>query len=249
MVAGVIDMNRLFNTALGVAMGLALSVAAQAQSHFRRGGGFHVSSPGSVRMVHAGQVQNTVLSTGNGVVVVGNPGLIPFSFGSFPVPGFGFDFTHFAAVNRNFAIQALIDPVTRQTLALERRLTTPIVPFVPFFTSSEPTIVIQQPPVIVLQQPPAQQEFVEPVARTRSLEPRDNVEPARAPEPAREVGDFVLVRRNGTVVFAVAFSTTDDVLTYITREGNRRSFPLAELDIDGTRRMNEERGISLRIPS
>lgn len=77
----------------------------------------------------------------------------------------------------------------------------------------------------------------------------ENLVAARASEPLRDVGEFVLVRRDGRLLFAVAFSAEGDQLIYITREGVRRSLPLAELDIEATRRMNEERGTTLRLPA
>jgi len=38
-------------------------------------------------------------------------------------------------------------------------------------------------------------------------------------------------------------------MIYITPEGNRRKITLAELDVDATRKMNEERGTTISLPS
>jgi hypothetical protein len=68
------------------------------------------------------------------------------------------------------------------------------------------------------------------------------------PDPVRDVGDFILVRRDGQVALAAAFTTSGDRLTYITREGTRRSFPVAELDTVATRQMNDANGTTLSLP-
>ena len=83
---------------------------------------------------------------------------------------------------------------------------------------------------------------------------REQVAPApqvsnAAPEaPVPDAGEFILVRRDGQVAMAVAFTTAGDRLTYITREGTRRSFSLSELDKDATLQMNEANGTTLKLP-
>ena len=67
--------------------------------------------------------------------------------------------------------------------------------------------------------------------------------------PPPEVGQFVLVRLDGQVLFAVAFTTVNGRLTYVTREGLRRSFPVSELDKDATRQMNDANGASVSLPN
>jgi len=125
-----------------------------------------------------------------------------------------------------------------------------VVPFGGAFipTPAQVIVVQQQPPVVVVQQAAMPEDDLEPVARRRPAQPRETVEPARAPEPPHDAGEFVLVRRDGRLVFAVAFSAEGDRLNYITREGVRRALPLAELDIETTRRMNEERGTTIHLP-
>ena len=62
-----------------------------------------------------------------------------------------------------------------------------------------------------------------------------------------DVGDFILVRRDGRILFASAFSITGDQLRYVTPEGIRRSLPMAELDSDATQQMNEARGTTVQL--
>jgi hypothetical protein len=74
------------------------------------------------------------------------------------------------------------------------------------------------------------------------------VEPQTPAPPPPELGQLILVRRDGQVLLAVAFTTNRGQLTYITRDGTRRSFPVSELDKDATRQMNEANGTSVSLP-
>lgn len=70
-----------------------------------------------------------------------------------------------------------------------------------------------------------------------------------APEaPVHDVGGLILMRNDGQIVLANAFTISGDRLTYITHEGARRSFPVAELDKDTTRKMNDANGTSVVLP-
>ena len=74
--------------------------------------------------------------------------------------------------------------------------------------------------------------------------------PAAAPyyPPSEPVYDFVFVKRDGTKIFAVAYSLTKDNLQYVTKEGLRRTVPLDALDFDATQKSNEERGNTVNLP-
>jgi len=79
--------------------------------------------------------------------------------------------------------------------------------------------------------------------------PRPAETMAAAPQtPERDIGKLILMRNDGQVLFASAFTISGDSLTYITQEGARRSFPVAELDKDTTRKMNDANGTSVVIP-
>ena len=58
----------------------------------------------------------------------------------------------------------------------------------------------------------------------------------------------MLVRRDGGLLFAVAFTQGGGRITYISRDGVRRGLVLADLDIAATVSMNEERGTPLQFP-
>lgn len=175
-------------------------------------------------------------------------------FSGFSVPGQGFDFAHLAAINSGAGVRALIDPVTQHQLALLRDIrrespqATGFFPnffpgFYPGFEQSaaEPS----QPTIIVVPQAtPAPDQYPER-GRAPSVETPVLAQPI---EPTHDAGDFVLVRRDGGLLFAVAFTQGGGRITYITRDGVRRGLVLADLDIAATVSMNEERGTPLQFP-
>jgi hypothetical protein len=91
----------------------------------------------------------------------------------------------------------------------------------------------------VLQQP----TYVEQPAPAPS---EDAVSAPEAPVP--DVGQFVLVRKDGQVVLAAAFTISGDRLTYITPDGARHSFLVAELNKENTRQMNDSNGTTVTLP-
>jgi hypothetical protein len=106
----------------------------------------------------------------------------------------------------------------------------------PFYDEPQPAYSYEtQPPPIIIQLPP-----------TTSAEP-----PASESQPAPQepdLGPLILILRGGQVVKAVAFTIAGDQLTYITPEGMRRSFAVAELDKGATRETNEANGTTLVLP-
>jgi hypothetical protein len=59
---------------------------------------------------------------------------------------------------------------------------------------------------------------------------------------------LILVRSDGEVLLAVAFTVRNGQLTYITNEGTKRSFPVSELDKQATQQMNDANGTSVSLP-
>lgn len=221
--------------------GLALPAAAQRARHM---------APAGTRIVRVSQPLNVTTARAADIVdSIGIPSSASVSAlinGGFPASGFGFDFTHFAAVNRNLGIRALIDPVTQLQLSLARQLRREAA----VFPVALPTIInnnVNQifltlpPPVVIIEQPQVIEVPVE-----RGDPPRASNEPAAPPAP--ELGELVFIRKDGSLVFAVGYSVVNERIIYVTREGIRRSFSLSDLDAESTRLMNEERGTSLRLP-
>lgn len=61
--------------------------------------------------------------------------------------------------------------------------------------------------------------------------------------------EYVFVRQDGSLIFAVAYSLINDRLQYVTAEGLRRTIPLNTLDFAATQQFNEQRGVSVRLPA
>ena len=165
-------------------------------------------------------------------------------FSSQDVPGLGFDYAHLAAVTpRTQVSRTDPGPTPGQFI-------TPIWSWgFPVYSAPQPAP--PQPIVIVLQQPPPTVLMLPaPVSPDDAVRdqaaPPPSVSPAQA--PLRELGPFILLRRDGQIVLAVAFSASSDRLTYITQDGARRSFPLAELDAETTQQMNEAAGRPVVLP-
>jgi hypothetical protein len=85
--------------------------------------------------------------------------------------------------------------------------------------------------------------------RYRASEPEaaPPVQPASA-GPA-DNDEFVFVRRDGTVFFAVAYSWEKGTLRYINSQGLRHTVTQDALDLDATRQFNEQRGLNFRLPA
>jgi hypothetical protein len=163
------------------------------------------------------------------------------------VPGLGFDYSHLAALNHDLGVRAMIDPVTQHELAIteqllrdEQGLGTSSA-FVPFYGEgyAEPAVYQQQPQVIVLQQPAPQ---AQPTAEETAAPPAAAEQP-----PLPPVGEFVLVLRSGKQIKAVAFTRQSDSIVYITGDGIRGSFPVADLDTAATEQLNQQHGTPLKL--
>jgi hypothetical protein len=86
--------------------------------------------------------------------------------------------------------------------------------------------------------------------------PGDTAEglPESAPTPSvdtpeRPADQYVFVRRDGTLFFAVAYTWVGSDLRYVTSEGLRRSVAGDTLDLSATQQFNEQRGLSFVVPT
>jgi len=77
--------------------------------------------------------------------------------------------------------------------------------------------------------------------------PTPAVETANAAPPDSD--EFVFVRRDGTVFFAVAYAWEKGTLRYITSQGLRHTVAQGALDLEATRQFNEQRGLIFRSPA
>jgi hypothetical protein len=176
-----------------------------------------------------------------------------FSFDNFSgVPGLGFDFPHLAAIGG-----APHDHFSHFRHDGHRGQ----VSFVPIFFGGYPygygdlgydqqdqqtaQPSQPQPQIIVIQQPVPAQQGTDSGSGTANLPPSEPESQAAAPIP--DVGDFILVRRDGRLLFASAFSVVGAQLQYVTREGFRHTLAMSDLDAAATERMNEAAGTTVQI--
>ena len=73
--------------------------------------------------------------------------------------------------------------------------------------------------------------------------------PQLPPAPQPDVPEYVFVRRDGTVFFAVAYSWDQGSLRYVSSEGLRRTVSRDALDSNATQQFNEQRGLNFRAPA
>jgi hypothetical protein len=237
-------------------LSLMLCSAGSAQSH-RVGGftagrtAFHWTASRNPAPFRQTTSSLTVQNSARGRVVMGHwngQSIATASENDFIVPGLGFDYPHLAAISGN------IPGVRRNRMGEFGQGGGFITPI--FFggfggygyadtlgyppVQQEPqVIVLQQPtPVVVFQQVPPAPQASDNVANPNRVTPEKPVPPA----PVRDVGEFVLIRRDGRVLFAAGYTLIGTNLRYITPEGIQHTLPLAELDVTATRAMNEARG-------
>lgn len=252
--------------------GLLVSFVAGAQTHGSalsgRMASVHVRSGGSAAPVQprvSGTARQTMLPAGRqaSVTFVSSSGRVTSGFaptGDFAgfetddVPGLGFDYTHLAAVS------GALHNGSFRFGHHEHNGGGSFVPILfgsypfyyddsgydqPAYEQSPQQQTEPQPQIIVIQQPaPAQ-----PAANSGSEAevPAATASAAPPEEPVRDVGEFILVRRDGRILFASMFSVVGEQVLYITPEGMRRTIAVEELDADATQQMNEARGTTVQI--
>jgi hypothetical protein len=200
---------------------------------------------------NAARIGTPVLRTRNGTRIThrNNSGNFAFNGTDFQgVPGLGFDYPHLAAISGN-----------------RRNHGGRFAGGVPFGFSGfllGPSVIQEDAPVVESQSADGQSSAVDdqeiaddapPVQRAprrsrsaRRIEPEADTAPAA---PPREEEQYVFVRRDGSLVFAVAYAWESGTLRYITPDGLRRSIGRDALDLDATQQFNEQRGVNFRSPA
>jgi hypothetical protein len=207
--------------------------------------GTHVGS--GKNSLHPGSTKSTththtaIHSTG-GVATSGSR-IAPqadFTADGYPTPGFGFDYVHYAAVHPQQDHQHFDGA---------------IVPFIGggiylptggYYSNSEPPqeaaedsqeVEPQQQAAEQAEMVPVQQSPASAQARTRPY-----------PVP-RTSSEYIFVRRDGSVFFAVAYSWQNGNLQYVTQDGFKKMASESTLDLDATSQFNEQRGLVFRSPA
>ena len=154
------------------------------------------------------------------------------------VPGLGFDFVHFAATHPN---------------AFRGRHRSTVGGFIPFFSGG---FVMPSVPVVVDEEgaDEGEETVVDEAPRRRiHVMPEQTLVPAAsAPAesgPMTSSEEYVFVRRDGTVFFAVAYSWENGALRYITNQGLRGTVTRETLDLGATQQFNEQRGLNFHAPA
>jgi len=151
------------------------------------------------------------------------------------VPGLGFDYVDYFATHPNAGrhhFEGGVVPFVGGGI---------YVPYPVYMEGGAPT----EPAV---ESSPAETE--QPVQEAAANPVETPVRPyANSRAPAEPDSQYVFVRQDGTVFFAVAFTFDSADLRYITRDGFRKTAPLASLDLAATQQFNEQRGLSPRLPS
>jgi hypothetical protein len=161
-----------------------------------------------------------------------------FSTGGNPVPGLGFDYPHFFAVHPNAGRRF-------------RRDSGFVIPFIDGgFYMPVPMYADQAAP----GPPPDDSEATNlpppPPDQTASRDNDNNLRDRMRAEPLPpDQTEYVFVRQDGSLIFAVAYSLINDRLQYVTAEGIRRTIPVNTLDLGATQQFNEQRGVEIRLPA
>ncbi len=158
------------------------------------------------------------------------------AFDGFPVPGLGFDFPHFFATHPNFGRHC------QHCFGFDSGFIVPFINggfYLPTLVSGEPAA---SPPAEETDAGAEQLPAEEPPAR-ETLSGRGKPQAV----PAQQ--EYVFVKRDGTLIFAVAYSWINDRLQYVTEEGIRRTVSRNALDIDATQQFNDQRGVPIQPPA
>jgi hypothetical protein len=173
--------------------------------------------------------------------------------GTAGVPGLGFDFPHLAAIGGRLGNGS--SSSFNHAGHRDQGFFIPILfggyPYYPYYVDpayEQPS----QPPDQFPDQSYQQQTEQQPgLQNTVSEASRDQnysaAEPAPEEAPVPDIGNFVLVRRDGRIMFASLFTVVGTQLRYITPEGTRRTLDMSDLDVEATEQMNEARGSTIQL--
>jgi hypothetical protein len=226
---------------MGTGMGMPAPAVA---AHGVSGGAPHVVARVSAGTRPATTVVHRTRAVGTpsrNITVASSAANLPVFSTAMNVPGLGFDYPHLAAVGPH---QGHGRFGSRQNI--------------PFgygyggFLLSSPEIVVENPQAVEeAQQAPPDDNGIGPAGVDG---PRDSQyayvpRTTPAPEPPADASEYVFVRRDGGLLFAVAYSWDNGTLRYVTRDGVRKTVTQDSLDMDATQQFNEQRGLSFRVPA
>lgn len=169
------------------------------------------------------------------------------------VPGLGFDYPHLAAVGGGRG--------RGRGRSGDRDRRRNFVAYFPFFGGGYDVPLFPEEYDDTGAEPDYDADGVEPDYYPQGPPPRPADYPQSYPyppappasteaaAPAKPADEYVFVRRDGTLFFAVAYAWEEGTLRYVTGEGLRRSVDEGVLDLDATKQFNEQRGLIFRLPA
>ncbi len=163
----------------------------------------------------------------------------PYASNDYPAPGLGFDYVHYASVHPSFGHNhdhfrgGAIFPVFGGGYYY------PGSDYVDSGATDQQSADQNQngtdlPPVQSAEAPQEETPISSPWTR---------------PSPLPPSSEYIFVRRDGSVFFAVAYSWINGDLQYITKDGFRKLASGGTLDLDATTQFNEQRGVPFHSPA
>ena len=213
------------------------TMAAHPVARTTRTGARITSSPKPVHPISWNRVTRSTTPPADPVYPYGNPVM-----NGYPVPGYGFDYTHYFAVHPNagrcYRCSGYGFGSGYVVPFIDGGLYLPYPMYADQSAEAQPAEeVAPSEQVAQGEEVPPQENYYYPPARTA---------PQSAPKAQEQ---YVFVRRDGTLIFAVAYSWINDRLQYVTEEGLRRTVPVNTLDLDATQQFNDQRGVPIRLPA
>jgi hypothetical protein len=95
--------------------------------------------------------------------------------------------------------------------------------------------------------PPQDQDLYAPPPNGSGYAPQGA--PAGQPVRGSDSDDFVLIRKDGGVLFANGYIMRGGQMTYIDTNGVYRKVMLSDLDLQATRKWNDDRGTPINLPN
>lgn len=172
--------------------------------------------------------------------------------GASGVPGLGFDFPHLAAISAGLANNSsgrFHRPGRRGQDSFSSILFWGYPYYYDDLSSDqaeqpETPPAQPQPQIIVIEQPAPAQQGADSAADAGGA---STMSAAPADLPVSDGGNFILIRRDGRVLFASVFSVVGSQLQYVTPEGIRHTLELSDLDAEASQQMNEARGTTVQF--
>jgi hypothetical protein len=204
-------------------------------------GGMHSVAPRNGARPVVGYGTTRVRTTHPTTSVRYNPTMLPgpTAEDSYGTPGLGFDYAHFAAVHPYFGRRR--DRVGSVVPFFGGGIYLPSAGYIDSGASAD-SADQEAADAAAQGSDTTEASAVDQAPMVTRTRPSSNNSVPASPE-------YIFVRRDGTVFFAVAYSWANGNLQYVTQDGLRKLAALNTLDLDATAQFNEQRGVAFRSPA